>query len=351
MKTIYDKHISKRTLPINLTQEDQRLFAREFSKEIDKTTLTKLTNAHILKDAIFSIRKFRFYLSHSHIHALSKKALLKRFLVLFSSKQKCESAIWIIDNWSEAYFHWLTDALTRLVSTEQFIKTKVVVLPKEFEKSAYIAESLKLLNYKIYFYSEKLLVKKLILPSHTAPTGNYNKEIINTLRNRFLKNINGRPERNIYVSRKKANKRKVLNEIEVIFLMKQYDYEVHFFEDYDLKKQIELMSQTKRLVGLHGAGLTNMLFMPKDGCVLELRNRNDAHNNCFFTLASDLNHRYYYQLNDGNTKDTHIVDITVDLEELRINLEMLKNETCTAARLYDKPLKANRDNLTPQYSY
>jgi capsular polysaccharide biosynthesis protein len=80
------------------------------------------------------------------------------------------------------------------------------------------------------------------------------------------------------------------------------------------------MSQTIHLIGLHGAGLTNMLFMREGGKVLELRNQNDAHNNCYFSLASELNLDYFYLLNQGNTNDTHTVDIIVDIDELRNNL-------------------------------
>src|SRR5262249_20776769 len=170
---------------------------------------------------------------------------------------------------------------------------------------------------------KKMLVKQLLLPSHTAVSGNYNKSLINTIRNRFLKD-KGQAHRNIYISRGKAEKRKIVNEKEVVELLMRFNYEIHFFEDYSFTEQVEIMYQSKSLVGLHGAGLTNMLFMPANGRVLELRNRNDAQNNCYFTLASDLDHSYYYQLNDGNSRDTYVVDVLVDLEELKANLEMMK---------------------------
>ncbi len=327
METIYHKHISTRQFPRNLKSEDLKLFAHEFSKNINETTLQVLYNSYILKDTIFNLRKFHFYLSYSHLHGLPKKSLLKRFLMLFSFGVKIDKAVWIIDNWSEGYFHWLTDALPRLIAAEKFTQNSVVVLPEEFRKQEYIHESLRLLNYKVYFFNKKILVKKLILPSHTASTGNYNKEIVNILRDKILKNNKKLPQRNIFISRDKAHKRKITNEIEVVELLKQYDYEVHFFEDYTLTRQLEIMSQTKSLIGLHGSGLTNMLFMPENGQVFEFRNRNDAHNNCYFTLASDLNHSYYYQINDGSSNDTHIVDVTVNLKELKANLEVMKSES------------------------
>jgi capsular polysaccharide biosynthesis protein len=115
----------------------------------------------------------------------------------------------------------------------------------------------------------------------------------------------------------------------VMELLLQYGYEIHFFEDYDLKKQIEIMSETKSLIGLHGAGLTNMLFMPANGQVLELRNENDAHNNCYFSLASDLNQAYYYLINTGDIEDTHRVEVTVDISKLKIAVELMKTATHT----------------------
>jgi hypothetical protein len=66
-----------------------------------------------------------------------------------------------------------------------------------------------------------------------------------------------------------------------------------------------------------------MLFMPAGGSVLELRNREDDHNNCFYSLASELDHRYYYMLNQGDREDTHTVEVKVDIEELKATLEMM----------------------------
>ena len=36
------------------------------------------------------------------------------------------------------------------------------------------------------------------------------------------------------------------------------------------QQQVELFASAQLLIGVHGAGLTNMLFMPPGGCLLEL---------------------------------------------------------------------------------
>jgi len=52
------------------------------------------------------------------------------------------------------------------------------------------------------------------------------------------------------------------------------------------------------LIGVHGAGLTNMLFMKENSNILELRRKDDDHNNCYFSLAAACKHKYWYQLCD-----------------------------------------------------
>ena len=81
------------------------------------------------------------------------------------------------------------------------------------------------------------------------------------------------------------------------------------------------------LVGLHGAGLTNMLFMPAKSSIIEIRNNGDSHNNCYFSMASELNHAYYYLLGQGESLQTDDVNIKIDILELKNLLFLLENTT------------------------
>ena len=64
---------------------------------------------------------------------------------------------------------------------------------------------------------------------------------------------------------------------------------------------------------MHGAGLTHMLWMKEKGKILEIRAR-DSKENCYFCLASDLNHDYYYSFADkinfkrSNTDSDFLID-------------------------------------------
>ncbi len=335
---LYTSRTEVRQKPENLQEQDLPLFEHEFSAEIHETTFLKLTHASILRDLIFSLQNFRFYPEFTHILSVSKKYMRKRMRLFLRPYKTLDKGIWITDEWSAEYFHWFTDALTRLTALEKAISAPgsdppegqyKIILPQSYKEKAYIRESLQLLNYQAYYYNprKRLQVKNLIVPSHTAPTGNYNSVLINQLSSKFLKAIPGTASRNIYISRAKGNKRKVTNEQQVTDLLLQYNYEIHFFEAYDFLQQVEIMSQTRSLIGVHGAGLTNMLFMPKGGHILELRNEGDAHNNCYFSMASALNHHYYYLTNAGDTEDTHNVNLTVDLIKLKSALEFMASKS------------------------
>lgn len=188
---------------------------------------------------------------------------------------------------------------------------------------------MEILNKEVLYYnsSQALLVKNLLVPSHTALTGNCNHFLINELSHLFVKDITSKPTRKVFISRLKASRRKILNEDAVVEFLKTQNWEIHYFEDYSFGKQREIMSKTKYLISLHGAGLTNLLFMKEGGKVLELRNKNDRHHNCYFALASELNLDYYYQLNSGSSFITHIANITVDIPTLQENVKLMESDT------------------------
>lgn len=325
MKVLFPENISKRKAPVNITEADVKLFSHEYLKTIHATTLLELKNVYILNNTIFNPRTLQFYNKHTLVHPIRKKQLIKNLLLLSKKGKTIDSAIWITDENAYGYFHWLTDCLCRLIALESDLNNHVVILPNHLRDIKFIAESLVYFNIKAEYYDVTLPVKikNLLLPSHTAPSGNYNPILINKLRQQFIGQNSTQGLKNIYISRQKAEKRKIINEDAVISLLKEYHFEIHFFEDYSFSEQVNLMKATKCLVGLHGAGLTNMLFMNEKTSVLELRNTEDNHNNCYFSLASDLNLHYYYQLNNGDRKDTHEVNVTVDILLLKQNIELM----------------------------
>jgi len=326
-ETAYTAHTALTRQPENMAAEDAHLFVKVLKLDIHATTVLKLANASVLKNMILTRLPWKFHSSYSHTLPVSGFTFFKRSLLLLSPSHTIEKGIWITDQYSLAYFHWLTEALPRLIAATPFLDGHTLLLPEKYAREPFIKASLELLNCKVHFFkgSRKQTVNELVVPGHTASSGHYSIPLINEVRQRFLAATAKTPHRKIYISRQKAPRRKVMNEDTVVALVQQYGYEIHFFEDYTLQQQIAIMAETRYLVGLHGAGLTNMLFMPAQGKILELRNRQDDHNNCFFTLASALDHDYYYLNNAGDTTDTHTVNITVDTARLQQVLHRMED--------------------------
>lgn len=68
--------------------------------------------------------------------------------------------------------------------------------------------------------------------------------------------------------------RRILNEIEIVKALKENPaYEVRkvvYKKDIPFKKQLEITRNTDVLIGMHGAGLTHLLFLPDWAAVFEV---------------------------------------------------------------------------------
>lgn len=69
-----------------------------------------------------------------------------------------------------------------------------------------------------------------------------------------------RPERRIYISRRRAKSRRLLNEEELTGILKKHRFEICELEDMTVSDQIRLFSSASVIVGPHGAGFTNLVY-------------------------------------------------------------------------------------------
>ena len=215
--------------------------------------------------------------------------------------------------------------MTRLLLHARTADQAPALIPSEYYQIPFVRESLSVLGLPFVVLDSNRVYKvdRMIMASYTAKPGNFNKELINELRSKLIKNTNSKPHRKVYISRSKALIRKIKNEKEVSEIFERFSFELHHFEDYGWADQLKIMSEAEILAGLHGAGLTNMLFMHNGGKILEIRNSIDSHNNCYFSMASALGHDYFYQLSSSANSIAKNVDVSVDLVQLEKNLELI----------------------------
>jgi capsular polysaccharide biosynthesis protein len=318
-----------RTLPVNFDKKDSSLFEHEFSKHFDFPKLSY--NSKVFIDSSLCISHFKNF---SFIN-LSIRNLRTLYNIIFlNSKIKFQKkALIITDEWTYGYFHWFMDCLPKLLLGRQSLGSIPILLPGQLLKFDFVKHSLDLLEISDYYFIEskdKAFVNKLYNVTYYPFTGNYLPFLIKDLRSEFLKPFCHKPFRNIYITRNKASKRRVLNESIIFSICKKLNIDIVYCELLSFYDQVKLFSECKNLISIHGAGLTNMLFMNSGSKVLELRRIDDKINNCYFSLASALDLHYYYLLCNYEVSynfDCHNSDYIVnEIEFEKLLLDMLNEK-------------------------
>ena len=189
-------------------------------------------------------------------------------------------------------------------------------------------------EYKLFKASSLLLVSKMHYISQPGGPLVFQPVPLKAVRTLLLdyytdRNQNLNDGNKIYISRSKGYKRTLVNDRSVIPLMEKRGYKVVFCEELSIQDQINIFNRADTVVSIHGAGLTNMLFMNPGSKVLEIRNGLGNHmNNCFLALADTLGHDYYYYIGDQKAKPEELREIdysmSVDLNSFK---ECLNNNS------------------------
>lgn len=262
----------------------------------------------------------------------SQIAFLLRNYLLKRRRRLAGRFLCVTDDWSHGYFHWLADALPRLFAVRDLARENVLLLPSRYENLEYVRATLGLFGIADIEYvrpPEICVSERLLLPTHAAPSGSFNDALMRELRDFILDSygIDRRRQthRRIYVSRGRAARRRIVNEEDVIGVLREHDFEVLHFEDHPFEQQVRIAAASSLIVSNHGAGLTNMLFMPEGTRVLELRREGERERNCFFNLASATRLGYYYQScpQEHPEDPVHTANVIVDVEALRKNLALM----------------------------
>lgn len=257
-----------------------------------------------------------------------------KFLVrtyVLSRTRRVPTAMWIVDNLSPGYFHWMTECLPRLlVGVGQDAAPKCLLLPGAFERDGFVAETLEAFPEVAVRYIGRWSVAKVgraLVPERVGPPGVYRPEILRGVADRLAgasadKSRTVKPAERIYVSRVRSGRRQLVNEDAVVNLLAERGFVTIYPEELTVADQIAYARGARYMVGAHGGGLTNMMFMSPGASVLELRRGHGQWGfECFFTLAGACGIDYYYELCHSNYSVPggyyHHGDLVVDLDSLR----------------------------------
>lgn len=301
----------KRALPKNIADKDIELFEHELLIQVNQP--------------VFVIKKwFAYNNKNEDYFPISLKTTLFRHN--WRSKLKIfDRAIWITDRWSGNYFHWLTEVGQKLELIKKSELEKVpILIPNSLAQLPFIREFVAHFsnyNFRVLKGYETIVIRSLSIPQLNIKTGNYHAELIRKFYQPEERSSN---ELKIFIKRNTKD-RSLTNYAELEPLLLEKGFQVVDTGNMSLNEQMHLFANTNVLVAVHGAGLTNMLFMKHGSMVLELRKKGDGQNNCYFSLASALGLNYYYQLCDTDNPEalTQHSNFHVDIEKLRKNIELL----------------------------
>ena len=294
---MYDEFRVERRKPENLITEEESFFSNEYVRVFPKTYINWYKDVYVNTQGVV-FKGFKVFSSSSRLNGkISTFNLLKEKTKRV--KKIKGTALLIYDDWYEGYYHWFADSITRLMAVP-LSKEITLLMPQRVKD--YHLESFKPFKKikAIEFIKDNELFscESLIVPDHPAGTGNYHLENVNLIRDKYINQFSTKLNTNIhpylFISRRKATRRKVINEVELELLLRPLGFVFLTLEDFVFAKQVDIISKAKIIISPHGSGLTNLLFAKQGTKVLELRPDGDTTNLCYYSLADALKIKYFY---------------------------------------------------------
>ncbi|MFM2337670.1 MAG: hypothetical protein RL115_863 [Bacteroidota bacterium] len=235
----------------------------------------------------------------------------------------------VCNYWSNGYYHWVTEVWKKLILFNTELQSGTVLISKHSPK--YIKETLQLFGINhIYEYEGNCFVSKLSIISNAA-VRSPNKFEIESIRSFFRIDDKQGTEikyHKIYVSRRSARFRKVINESEVEDYMSANGFVCLELEKMSIEQQIHIFKTCKTVVSIHGAGLVNCIFMPIGSTVIELSSGvNHGSRDTYVTLCKTIgiHHSFVFckWYDERKRNDFYKDDIVVDINLLSSKIEQI----------------------------
>jgi hypothetical protein len=167
------------------------------------------------------------------------------------------------------YSHFYTDILAKLVLVRRLIgslKPYTLIISKTLSNTAYgrfLLENTPIFKEAggVFLQSDEYVTAKEVIFSSVFVNPSNNTTIIKEViaQTREAHPCTNTDERKIYLTRGKHRRRTIRNNDEIESIMRGYDFEILDTDNLTLQQQIETFKNCRYLVGIHGAGLANMI--------------------------------------------------------------------------------------------
>lgn len=233
--------------------------------------------------------------------------------------ERLARATWVIERVFHNHSHWLSIHLPKLLLLRDRGMLGDVLLHPDLP-AAHRA-SLRMLGlpaerFRTYDPTAVQRIDELTV----VGTDRFRPELVRSLQAAVWQGESATPRRRVYITRRNATRRRLLNEAAIWALLAPHGFERVAMEDLTFEAQVELMRETRVLVAPHGAGLTNMVFCAPGTQIVEIADLSFPNPN-FYALASALGHDYWLVRGEGVGEGHPLdVDMVGDAAQLEATL-------------------------------
>lgn len=196
------------------------------------------------------------------------------------------------------YYHWLLESLPRLWLMEQagFTIKQVDRFLLNEEQYPFHAQTLEVLDIP---HVKRMITRKnrvyrcerLFVPSLPAEPMVYPAWALAFLRERFLGAAAPVDLERVFISRRQAARRRLVNQFEIEEHLRLAGFKTVTLEQLSFREQVGLFASASVVVAPHGAGLSNLVFAQPSTKVIELVGPSFI-NHCYQKLAGAMRLRY-----------------------------------------------------------
>ena len=234
--------------------------------------------------------------------------------------------------WAEtSNYHWFLDCLPRVYGLLQGVREPMkLIVPSKmpaFQRDTlnFLIEDRPEIQLVRIGKTEKWQLPAFVLPGFVSNhySGYLPPEILHFIRTRVWNGygvVDQQNKNRIYISRRKATKRRILSEEALWLVLQEHGFQEVFAEELTYKQQVQLFYNTELVVAPHGAGLTNLLFC-RQVKVLELHPA-DIIKSHYFMLCKGLDFSYFYSF--GSPSDEKL-NFAIDVNDFALKVQYMCN--------------------------
>lgn len=268
--------------------DNKKWVHEEFIKKCNKPVIVEPDYSNCIAD-------FNKVLYSSTFFEEMPPSFPRYLLSFFKKRKKLDRAILFDGRVGINYFYFFTEVINKmwlLDKIEGYKNITFIIGERTFNRKyfqyVYHNSELKNYNWIVQGRDEYIEIDELYLLRPMQYEGRYFESMKRLLDKGENKNIN----RRVFLNRSVKARRYVENFDEIKPVLEKYNFEITDTDGAELDYEVNLFGSVKYLIGLHGAGNTNIIFSDKQLRFLEINPANRI--SCqYYWIARSLGIAYY----------------------------------------------------------